>query len=197
MANEPLESINRALSGHTDLLMKKKILAVGKNYAVMDQEQNHLCYVYLDAKQNLVGNLLSGALGSWAGREMGYTYIVQDQNNQNALIIKKGAGAWKASFGVFDAESGDQKGMISMKRGLIGGMQAEWIDKETDQVTMQTRGNVLKRQYKILGPNGEELGHVRHKIAAVRDVWNLRLSDDANILNAAIFATVLDFEKEM
>lgn len=197
MVNEPLNAINNALNGHTDLLMKKKIISAGKNYAVMDPEQNHLCYVYLNAKQNIVGNLLSGALGSWAGREMGYTYVVQDQDNQEALIIKKGTGAWKTSFGVFDVESGEQKAMISMKRGLIGGMQAEWIEKETGQAIMQTKGNVLKRQYQILGTDGRELGHVRHKIAAVRDVWNLKLSEGANILNAAIFATVLDFEKEM
>lgn len=41
------------------------------------------------------------------------------------------------------------------------------------------------------------MGSVRHKIAAIRDIWNLKLSGGANILNAAIFATVLDFEKEM
>lgn len=197
MGNEPLDTINKALSGKTDLLMKKKILAVGKNYAVMDENQNPLCYVYLDAKQNVVGNLLSGALGSWAGREMGYTYIVQDAFNQNALIVKKGAGAWSANFGIFDAVSGEQSAMIGLKRGLIGGMQAQWLDKETGNTLMSTKGNVLKRQYAILDGSNTEIGHVRHKIAAVRDVWNLRLTPEANILNAAIFATVLDFEKEM
>ncbi len=197
MANEPLDSIEKALSGKTSLLMKKKILAVGKNYAVMDEEQNPLCYVYLDAKQNVVGNLLSGALGSWAGREMGYTYVVQDAYNQNALIVKKGAGAWSANFGIFDAVSGEQLAMIGLKRGLIGGMQAHWMDKDSNQAVMSTKGNVLKRQYAITDPNGTEIGHVRHKIAAVRDVWNLKLTPEANILYAAIFATVLDFEKEM
>lgn len=197
MANSPLDSINKALEGKTDLLMKKKILAAGKNYAVMDENQNPLCYVYLSAKQNIVGNLLAGALGSWAGREQGYTYIVQDSFNQDALIVKKGAGAWSANFGIFDAASGEQRGMIALKRSLIGGMQAEWLDHENSQVVMHTKGNVIRRQYQIVDPSGRELGHVRHKIAAVRDVWNLKLTPEANILNAAIFATVLDFEKEM
>lgn len=197
MANEPLETINKALSGKSELLMKKKILAAGKNYAVMDENQNHLCYVYLDAKQNIVGNILSGALGSWVGREMGYTYIVQDAFNQNALILKKGAGAWSANFGVFDAVSGDQLAMISLKRSLIGGMQAQWQDKDNSSIEMATKGNVIKRQYSIVDQNNRELGHVRHKIAAVRDVWMLKLTPEANILHAAIFATVLDFEKEM
>lgn len=44
MENEPLNNIVKALSGKTELLMKKKILAAGKNYAVMDESQNHLCY---------------------------------------------------------------------------------------------------------------------------------------------------------
>lgn len=197
MVNEPLESINKALSGKTELLMKKKILAAGKNYAVMDENQNPLCFVYLSAKQNIVGNLISGALGSWAGREMSYTYIVQDAFNQEALVLKKGAGAWSANFGVFDALTGDQTAMINLKRSLIGGMQAQWIDKESGQAQMHTKGNVLKRQYQIVDSNGNELGSVRHKIAAVRDVWMLKLDPGANILHAAIFATVLDFEKEM
>lgn len=197
MVNEPLEAINKALSGKSELLMKKKILAAGKNYAVMDENQNHLCYVYLSAKQNIVGNLLSGALGSWVGREMGYTYMVQDAFNQDALVVKKGAGAWSANFGIFDAVTGEQTAMIGLKRSLIGGMQAQWLDKDSGQTLMQTKGNVLKRQYQILDANGGELGAVRHKIAAVRDVWMLKLDPGANILNAAIFATVLDFEKEM
>lgn len=197
MPNEYLENINKALSGKTELLMKKKMIAVGKNYAIMDEDQNPLSYIYLDAKQNVVGNLLSGALGSWAGREMGYTYLVQDSYNQNALVVKKGAGAWSANFGVFDAESGEQYAMIGLKRSLIGGMQAHWQEKNASQPDMSTKGNVLKRQYAIIGSNGAELGHVRHKIAAVRDVWSLKLAPEANILNAAIFAVVLDFEKEM
>lgn len=197
MANEALETINKALEGKNSLLMKKKILAAGKNYAVMDENQNPLCYVYLSAKQNIVGNLLSGAIGSWAGREMAYTYVVQDAFNQDALIVKKGTGAWSSNFGVFDAVSGEQLAMISLKRSLIGGMQARWTEKESSQATMVTKGNVIKRQYAILDQSGSEVGHVRHKIVAVRDVWNLSLNEGASILHAAIFATVLDFEKEM
>ncbi len=197
MANEALDSINNALQGKTNLLMKKKILAVGKNYAVMDENQNPLFYVYLNAKQNIVGNLLKDAVGSWAGRELSYTYVVQDASSREALVVRKGAGAWSANFGVFDATSGDELAMISMKRGLIGGMQAQWVDKGSNQPGMSTKGNVIRRQYSIVNQNGAEIGFVRHKVVAVRDVWNLNLTSEANILNAAIFATILDFEKEM
>lgn len=197
MANEALDNILNALNGKTSLLMKKKILAAGKNYAVMDESQNHLCYVYLSAGQNIVGNLLSDALGSWAGREMKYTYVVQDAYNQDALILKKGAGAWSANFRMYDAVSEEHLSILSLKRGLIGGMQAQWLDQSSNQVTMSTRGNVLRRQYAIVDQNQNEVGFVRHKIAAIRDTWNLNLAQHANILNAAIFATVLDFEKEM
>lgn len=197
MTNKALDNIAAALNGNNQLLMKKKILAAGKNYAVMDQNQKPLCYVYLSAAQNIAGKLLAGAVGSWAGREMSYTYIVQDAYNESALILKKGAGAWSANFGIYDAVSEEQGAVISLKRGLIGGMQAQWLDRENNQVTMATKGNVLRRQYSIVDQSQKEVGSVRHKIAAIRDTWSLNLETGTNILNAAVFATVLDFEKEM
>ncbi len=195
--NKALDNITNALNGKEVLLMKKKIIAAGKNYAVMDENQNHLCYVYLSAGQNLAGKLLSSVAGSWAGREMSYTYLIQDSANQNALILKKGAGAWSTTFIMHDAVTEEQVAMISLKRGLIGGMQAQWTEQSNNQVTMTTKGNVMRRQYAIVDQNQNEIGSVRHKIAAVRDTWSLNLSPHANILNAAIFAAVLDFEKEM
>lgn len=197
MTNEPLKNITSALSDKTELLMKRKILAIGKNYTVMDKDQNPLCYVSLSAGQNIMGNMLSGALGSWVGREMEYTYTVQDTHDQVALVLKKGPGAWSANFGVFDFVSGEQTATLSLKRSLIGGMQAQWLDQGSNQATMVTKGNVIRRQYSILDQSQQEIGFVRHKIVAIRDTWNLNLSPQANILNAAIFATVLDFEKEM
>jgi uncharacterized protein YxjI len=197
MENQALNNITNALNGKAELLMKKKILAAGKNYAVMDESQNPLCYVHLSAGQNIAGKLLSSVAGSWAGREMSYTYEVQDANNQDALVLKKGPGAWSTNFGMYDAVSGEQEATVSLKRGLIGGMQAQWMDQASSQVTMVTKGNVIRRQYSIVDQNNDEIGFVRHKIAAIRDTWNLKLTPQANILNAAIFATVLDFEKEM
>jgi hypothetical protein len=38
---------------------------------------------------------------------------------------------------------------------------------------------------------------VRHKILAIRDVWQLELDPRVNHLYSALFATVLDFEKTM
>jgi len=41
------------------------------------------------------------------------------------------------------------------------------------------------------------VGRVRHKILAIRDVWQLELNPQINHLYSALFATVLDFEKKM
>ena len=82
----------------------------------------------------------------WAGRDIGYTYIVHDYYNQTALVLKKGAGAWSANLGVFDAVSGEQSAMISVKGALIGRMQTHWQERDASQPSMLTKGNVLRRQ---------------------------------------------------
>lgn len=197
MTKDALNNVTSSLSGKSDILMKKKILALGKNYTVMDTSQEPLCYVNLNMGSNIAGTLIAGNLGKWAGRTLQYTYVVQDANRQDALLIKKGPGAWSTNFSVLEEQSGEQIATISLKRSLIGGMEAQWYDPASDSVTMVTKGNVIRRQYSIVDHNQNEIGFVRHKIAAVRDTWNLKLEPSANILNAVVFATVLDFEKEM
>lgn len=197
MVKEALDNVINSLSGKSELLMKKKILALGKNYTVMDTLENPLCYVRLNFGSNIAGNILSRDMGKWAGRMMQYTYTVEDANQQNALEIRKGPGAWKTNFQVTEPETGQQVGVISMKRGLVGGMLAQWFDPASNAVTLKTQGNVLRRQYAMLDENNTEVASVRHKIVAIRDTWNLNLNAGSNHLEAVVFATVLDFEKEM
>lgn len=196
MTKQALDNVVNALEGKTELLMKKKILSLGKNYTVMDSSQTPLCYVRLDMGSNMMGNIASNYLGKWAGRMMQYTYSVEDTGNENALEIHKGKGAWKTNFEVTEPETGENLGVISLKRGLVGGMLAQWADQSSGQVAMVTQGNVMRRQYKITDTNNAEVASVRHKIAAVRDTWTLNVSPEHN-LKAVIFATILDFEKEM
>ncbi|HEV2231151.1 MAG TPA: hypothetical protein VGS18_03075, partial [Thermoplasmata archaeon] len=60
-----------------------------------------------------------------------------------------------------------------------------------------TKGNIIRRKYEIRDGANRPVGHVRHKILAIRDVWQLELSPGVNHLYSALFATVLDFEKKM
>jgi len=62
---------------------------------------------------------------------------------------------------------------------------------------LHTKGTIVRRKYAILRPDGKEVGRVRHKIPAIRDVWELEFESGANHLYSAIFATILDFEKKM
>ncbi len=197
MSKQALDNVTNALQGKVELLMKKKILALGKNYTVMDKDQNPLCYVKLDWGSNMAGNMLSGYMGKWAGRMMQYTYSVQDTNEEIALEIRKGPGAWKTNFEVVETESSEKFGTISMKRSLIGGMLAQWSEPNSNQVMMKTQGNVIRRQYKIVDENEGEIASVRHKIAAIRDTWTLDIHTGKESMEAVVFATVLDFEKEM
>lgn len=105
-------------------------------------------------------------------------------------------GGNTATFQVVDAATQSQVGRIELKRSLIGGLKATWVDP-SGVVYLHTKGNILRRKYEILGPQGERWGRVRHKILAVRDVWQLELDPRVNHLYSALFATVLDFEKKM
>jgi uncharacterized protein YxjI len=83
-----------------------------------------------------------------------------------------------------------------MKRSLIGGLKAEWLNPN-GQIVMMTKGNIIRRKYTISNGSGQEIGRVRHKILAIRDVWQLELNPSTNHLYSAIFAVILDFEKKM
>jgi uncharacterized protein YxjI len=202
--NPAAQNIVNALQGQPMLLMKMQILSLGKNYWVMDSAQKPLCYIGLDASQNMSGQLLGSAVGAVAGDYLGrfvarsqqYTYTVKDANQQVAMLIKKGPGGNTTRFDVVDAVTGGSFGAIEMKRSLIGGMKTHWLDPNGAPL-MSTKGNVIRRKYSIVGADGRELGRVRHKILAVRDVWQLEFESGANHLYTSIFATILDFEKEM
>src|SRR5579859_1057752 len=60
-------SIVQSLSGHATLLMKMRILSLGKNYDVMDTNQNILLTIGMDAGQNVKGQLVGAAVGQLAG----------------------------------------------------------------------------------------------------------------------------------
>ncbi|MCI4365671.1 MAG: hypothetical protein L3K10_06395 [Thermoplasmata archaeon] len=198
------QGIVSALANQPKLLMKMRILSFGKNYDVMDPNQRVLCQVGLDAKQNITGQVVASAvsqlagdyIGRWAGRSLAYTYLVRDPNGTVAIAINKGTGGNKAQFQIVDSASGASFGVIDLKRSLIGGLKANWVGPD-GQTWLHTKGNIIRRKYAILGPDGRELGRVRHKILAIRDVWQLEFESGANHLFSAIFATILDFEKKM
>lgn len=204
VTNGAAQNILQALSGHPKLLMKMRILSLGKNYDVMDENQHVLCKVGLDASQNLTGSVVGSAVGAIAGdfigkmvaRNMQYTYTVTDPQGNLAYEIRKGKGAYTTEFTIVDPHANAPVGKIGMKRSLIGGLKAVWMNPQ-GQTYMSTKGNIIRRKYQILGPDGRPVGHVRHKIFAIRDVWQLELDPNVNHLYSALFATVLDFEKKM
>ena len=202
--NPAAQNIVNSLQGQPMLLMKMQILSLGKNYWVMDKDKKPLCYIGLDAGQNISGELLKSAasqiagdyIGRYVARSQQYTYTVKDTAQQTAMLIKKGSGGNKTRFDILDAATGGNYGAIDMKRSLIGGLKATWLAPNGAPM-MATKGNIIRRKYSIVGPDGREIGRVRHKILAVRDVWQLEFESGANHLYSAIFATILDFEKKM
>jgi uncharacterized protein YxjI len=198
--NPVAQNIMQALSTHPSLVMKMQILSLGKNYDVMDPNQTVLCRIGLDSSQNMTGRMLEGAVGGYLGRYVGrslnYTYTVKDPAGNLGFEIQKTGGGNQSQFQVVDPFLKTSVGRIDLKRSLIGGLEATWV-APAGQPIMTTKGSILRRTYEIVGPDGREIGHVRHKILAVRDVWELELGAGSNHLFSSIFATVLDFEKEM
>ena len=203
--NPAAQTLIQSLANRSSLLMKMRILSFGKNYDVMDEGKNVLCTVGLDAGQNVKGQLFGAAIGQlagdyvgrWAARGLAYTYTVKTPQGQLALNIIKSPGGNRATFDVRDPLTGASAGTILLKRSLIGGLKATWMAPGTGQAIMETRGNVIRRTYRIVDASGREIGHVRHKILAIRDVWQLHLEPAINHLYGAVFAAILDFEKEM
>jgi uncharacterized protein YxjI len=202
--NPVAQNIVQALSNQSTLLMKMQILSFGKNYDVMDQNKSPLCRIGLDAGQNVRGQLLGAAVsqlagdyvGRYATRSMNYTYTVKDPAGNLGLEIRKTGGGNHSQFQVEDPFAGTPVGLIDMKRSLFGGLKATWLAPSGPPL-MQTKGNIIRRKYAITGPDGREMGRVRHKILAIRDVWQLELNPGSNHLFSSIFAAILDFEKKM
>lgn len=203
-ANVSAQAVLANLSNQSMLLMRMKVLSFGKNYDVMDASERVLCQVGLDSGQNVKGQMVGAAIGSIAGdylgryvqRSLQYTYTVKDPAGNLAYEIRKGSGGNTSTFTIVDPAVNAPVGRIEMKRSLIGGLKATWVAPDS-ATYFHTKGNIIRRQYSIVGPNGQEAGHVRHKILAIRDVWQLSLNPGINHLYAALFAVVLDFEKKM
>lgn len=202
--NPIAQGVVQSLAGQSTLLMKMQILSFGKNYDVMDAQQKVLCKVGLDAGQNVKGAVVGAAVSQLAGgyigrfvqRSLTYTYIVRDAQGNPALEIRKGSGGNTAEFQIVDPQMNVVLGKIDLKRSLIGGLKASWV-APNGQIYLHSKGNIIRRKYEILGPDGRSVGRVRHKILAIRDVWQLELDPGVNHLYSALFATVLDFEKKM
>lgn len=202
--NAAAVGIMNAMTNQGVLLMKMKMLSLGKNYDIMDKDQHVLASIGLDANQNMTGAAVGAAVSAIAGdyvgrfakRSLSYTYDVTDPAGNLALQIKKGSGGNTTQFTVMDPSTGATAGTIDMKRSLFGGLKAHWV-APTGQPLMATKGNIVRRKYAITNPSGQQIGHVRHKMLAIRDVWELDLNPGTNHLYSAIFAVILDFEKKM
>lgn len=194
----PVQNIVTALANRPTLVMQKAIASMAKNYSVLDENQQLLCGISLDSSQNVTGEAIRAIpfAGKYVSRGRTYTYRMTDASGALALEIRKGEGTWAAQFDVVDPVAGGTFGSIRMNHGFMGGMQGQWVSP-TGEVLMQTEGNVVRREYQIVGPQGAPIGKVRHKVMAVHDLWQLDLAPGSNHLYSAIFAAILDFEKEM
>src|SRR5271170_2416076 len=161
--NPAAVGIMNSMTNQGLLLMKMRMLALGKHYDIMDKDEHLLATMSLDAKQNMTGAVVGTAVASIAGdyigrlakRSLAYTYDVMDAGGNLAFQIRKGSGGNTAQFTVVDPITGVNAGTIDMKRSLFGGLKAHWM-APSGQPLMVTKGNIIRRKYTITDTSGKE-----------------------------------------
>ncbi len=199
-AAAPPEELDAALGlrGQKRFLVQHQLLSLGHSYRVMDAEKRHLFTVEGHAGQNVSANLLGGLagggyLGRLATRSLGMTYTLSDaRGGQHGTVVKEG-GANASTFTLTDAR-GQRRVVITLERGLMGGMTAKAIDP-SGQPLFQTSGNLLRHNFVIKDAQGRELVKVHEAWVAVRDTYNVDLLGPIDPLYPLVFTILIDFEK--
>jgi uncharacterized protein YxjI len=182
-------------------LIQHQVISLGHSYRVMDPEKNHLFTVRGDAGQNLSGNalgsLLGGSnsyLGRMAARSVNMTYSLVNAQGTVLGSIQKQGGANQSQFTLVDS-AGQRRVVVALQRGLVGGITATAVSPE-GQPMLQTSGNLVRHNFMIKGPGGEDLAKVHEAWVAVRDTYNVDMLGNIDPLYPLVFTILIDFEKE-
>jgi uncharacterized protein YxjI len=190
------------LEGRRNFLVQHIVLSMGHSYRVMDPEKHHLFTVQGDVGQNLTanafGNMLGGGsnsyLGRMAARSVNMTYtLVNAQGAQLGTILKEG-GANSSTFTLVDS-AGQRLVVVTLERGLMGGITAKAVRPDGSPI-LQTSGNLVRHNFTIAGPGGNELAKVHEAWVAVRDTYNVDLQGNVDPIYPLVFTILIDFEKE-
>jgi hypothetical protein len=192
----------------------------------MSPNQTLICRIALEPTQKAPGQSIQESIAQSMGPAMAQyvanvsaalaqhtsaAYALKDTSGNLALEIRKAGGPISLRRGaggrtelapqknpqyqVLDPILRTPVGLVDLTRGTIGGLKATWI-APTGQTLMSSKGNIASRQYEILGPTGQPVGHVQTKNLPAPDFWGLDLGPESNRLFTSIFATVLDIERE-
>lgn len=183
------------LAGRTNFLLRQRALAIGATYDVLDENKNALFKIKQDAGQ-AVGTALVGAVaGKLAKRYMSRSYRILTADDREVGTIAKGSGAFKAAYQV-TLSDGRVVAAINMKRSLIGGMKASLLDP-TGKPMITTKGNLIRRKYKMKDSGGADLAQVTAKMLQIRDTYKVELkTSNLHPIYPLTFAVIIDFQKD-
>jgi zinc-ribbon domain len=190
------------LHGHRSFLVQHQVLSMGHSYRVMDPNKRLLFTVQGNASQNFQGNLLGGLVGgfdSFLGRmearsvNMSYTLVDGQSQQQLGSILKEG-GANQSTFTLTDP-SGQRLFVISLQRGLMGGITATASGGD-GRPMLQTSGNLVRHNFIIKDAQGIEQAKVHEAWVAIRDTYNVEMLGTVDPVYPLVFTIMLDFEKE-
>ncbi len=188
------------LQGRRNFLVQHQILSLGHSYRVMDTENRHLFTVEGNAGQNLSGNVLGGILGGsdsylgrLAARSTNMTYALVNANGVGLGTIMKEGGANQSTFTLADS-SGQRLFVITLQRGAMGGITATAVGAD-GRPMLQTSGNLVRHNFVIRDPTGNELAKVHEAWVAIRDTYNVDIIGSIDPVYPLVFTILIDFEK--
>jgi uncharacterized protein YxjI len=190
------------LEGKRQFIVQHQILALGHSYRVMDHEKRHLFAVKGDVAQqmqsHMMGSLMQQATGSsyMAGvgeRSTNLTYSLVDAQGAIIGTFTKQGGANDSVFTLTDLQSRPWV-IVTLNRGGFGGITATAVYPD-GRPMMQTHGNLLRHDFRIRDPSGQELAKVHEAWAAVRDTYHIDTEGNIDPLYPLVFAILIDYEK--
>jgi uncharacterized protein YxjI len=181
------------LEGKRQFVVKHEMLSMGHSYRVMDHEKRHLFEVKGNVAQEMKSNFLGNIAGSFGERSGNMTYSLV--NSQGAVVgtFNKQGGPNESVFTLIDVQ-GRPWVTVSLARGGFGGITATAVSPD-GRPMMETKGNLMKHDFKIHDPSGAELAKVHEAWASVRDTYNIDLLGNIDPLYPLAFAILIDYEK--
>lgn len=178
-------------------LVQHKVLSLGHSYRVMDANKTELFHVQGDAGQNLTGSLLGSAVGGYLGRmvarSVDMTYGIVATSGVRWGTLKKTGGANQSTFTLVD-NANQPWVIIQLQRSLIGGIQATAV-WPNGQPMMHTKGNLLRHNFFIKDPAGNDLAKVHEQWIALRDTYNVDVLGNIDPLYPLVYSIAIDYEK--
>lgn len=175
-------------------MIRQKALAIGATYTVMDENKNELFMIKQSGGEAMKTALVGAVAGKTLGRRQERNFDIMTLDNRWVGRIHKGKGAFKAPFDV-TLSNGQPIAKIATKRSLIGGLKASLLDAQ-GQPMISTKGNLVRRKYRMKDNAGQEIATVKAKMLQIRDTYNIELKGNMHPIYPLSFAIIIDFEKD-